>query len=128
MVTSYDLLASLYGYSNTTPTPSTPVGRVQAGGWSTRRIAYGTHCAHIGLVPPVGGAACCYGGYSVGETPGPIPNPEAKTHSADGTAPGRVWESRTPPDPFYWWPPGPPPSRGGAWRPPPFNPPLLSLL
>jgi hypothetical protein len=34
----------------------------------------------------------------VGETPGPIPNPEAKTHSADGTAPGRVWESRTPPD------------------------------
>ena len=39
-----------------------------------------------------------YGGHSVGETPGPIPNPEAKTHSADGTAPGRVWESRTPPD------------------------------
>ena len=34
----------------------------------------------------------------MGETPGPIPNPEAKTHSADGTAPGRVWESRTPPD------------------------------
>ena len=31
----------------------------------------------------------------MGETPGPIPNPEAKTHSADGTAPGRVWESRT---------------------------------
>ena len=29
MVTSDDLLASLYGYSNTTPTPSTPVGRVQ---------------------------------------------------------------------------------------------------
>lgn len=39
-----------------------------------------------------------YGGHSVGETPGPIPNPEAKTHSADGTAPGRVWESRSPPD------------------------------
>ena len=39
-----------------------------------------------------------YGGHSVGETPGPIPNPEAKTRSADGTAPGRVWESRTPPD------------------------------
>ena len=34
----------------------------------------------------------------MGETPGPIPNPEAKTHSADGTAPGRVWESRSPPD------------------------------
>ena len=37
----------------------------------------------------------------MGETPGPIPNPEAKTHSADGTAPGRVWESRTPPDNHY---------------------------
>lgn len=32
------------------------------------------------------------------ETPGPIPNPEAKPLSADGTAPARVWESRTPPD------------------------------
>ena len=32
-----------------------------------------------------------------GETPGPIPNPEAKPSSADGTAPGRVWESRSPP-------------------------------
>ena len=32
------------------------------------------------------------------ETPGPIPNPEAKPSSADGTAPERVWESRTPPD------------------------------
>ena len=39
-----------------------------------------------------------YGGHSVGETPGPIPNPEAKTHSADGTASGRMWESRSPPD------------------------------
>lgn len=38
-----------------------------------------------------------FGGYSVGETPGPISNPEAKTHSADGTALGRVWESKTPP-------------------------------
>ena len=26
-----------------------------------------------------------------------FPNPEAKTASADGTAPARVWESRTPP-------------------------------
>ena len=32
------------------------------------------------------------------ETPGPIPNPEAKPHSADGTAHGSVWESRTPPN------------------------------
>ena len=39
-----------------------------------------------------------YGGHSVGETPGPIPNPEAKPTSADGTALVTVWESRTPPD------------------------------
>lgn len=39
-----------------------------------------------------------YGGHSVGETPGSIPNPEAKAHSADGTATGRLWESRSPPD------------------------------
>ena len=32
------------------------------------------------------------------ETPGLIPNPEAKPHSADGTAHGSVWESRTPPN------------------------------
>ena len=37
------------------------------------------------------------GGHSGRETPGPIPNPEAKPDSADGTAPARVWESRTPP-------------------------------
>ena len=34
---------------------------------------------------------------SGGETPGPIPNPEAKPARADGTAPGREWESRLPP-------------------------------
>ena len=34
----------------------------------------------------------------MGETPGSIPNPEAKAHSADGTATGRLWESRSPPD------------------------------
>src|SRR5256885_10843004 len=35
---------------------------------------------------------------SEGETPGPIPNPEAKPFSADGTALVTGWESRTPPD------------------------------
>ena len=35
---------------------------------------------------------------SHGETPGPIPNPEVKPTHADGTAPDREWESRTPPD------------------------------
>lgn len=58
------------------------------------------------------------GGHSGGATPGPIPNPEAKTPSADGTAPARVWESRTPPStqpkegskaPHH------PPRRGTAW-------------
>ena len=38
------------------------------------------------------------GGYSGRETPGNIPNPEAKPASADGTAPVTVWESRTPPN------------------------------
>src|SRR5689334_19345880 len=42
-------------------------------------------------------AGSCFGGYSGGETPGLIPNPEAKPSSADGTALGRVWESRSPP-------------------------------
>src|SRR5579862_8838582 len=37
---------------------------------------------------------------SAGETPGPIPNPEAKPCSADGTALVTGWESRTPPDIF----------------------------
>src|SRR5690349_377007 len=41
---------------------------------------------------------CCFGGHSERETPGHIPNPEAKTLSADGTAGGTLWESRTPPD------------------------------
>ncbi len=31
------------------------------------------------------------------ETPGPIPNPEAKPARADGTATGSLWESKLPP-------------------------------
>jgi hypothetical protein len=38
------------------------------------------------------------GGYSEGETPGPIPNPEVKPLSADGTAREASRESRTPPE------------------------------
>lgn len=34
---------------------------------------------------------------AVGKRPASIPNLEAKPTSADGTAPARVWESRTPP-------------------------------
>ena len=37
------------------------------------------------------------GGHGPGETPSPIPNLEAKARHGDGTAPGRVWESSTPP-------------------------------
>ena len=38
-------------------------------------------------------------------TPGPIPNPEAKPSSADGTALVRVWESRSPPTFNVQWAP-----------------------
>ena len=46
-----------------------------------------------------------YGGHGGGETPGPIPNPEVKPSSADGTARVTGWESRTPPDTFTEAPP-----------------------
>ena len=46
-------------------------------------------------VRAVGGGFC--GGHGPGVTPGPFPNPEAKAWHGDGTAPGRVWESNTPP-------------------------------
>ena len=39
-----------------------------------------------------------YGGLSEREIPGPIPNPEVKPLSADGTATEGLWESRTSPD------------------------------
>src|SRR6266545_2949467 len=38
-----------------------------------------------------------FGGHGGGETPGPIPNPEVKPSSADGTARAAGWESRSPP-------------------------------
>jgi hypothetical protein len=47
-----------------------------------------------------GTSSQCYGGHGERETPGHIPNPEAKPFSADGTALGTGWESRTPPDIF----------------------------
>jgi hypothetical protein len=43
------------------------------------------------------GAPERFGGHSGGETPGPIPNPEVKPSSADGTAREAGWESRSPP-------------------------------
>ena len=68
---------------------------------STVRFLGNNPAAGAGLVWV--GAGCvssCYGGHSVEETPGSIPNPEAKLDCADGTALGRVWESRSPPDIF----------------------------
>ena len=61
-----------------------------------------------------------FGGHSEGETPGNIPNPEAKPFSADGTALETVWESRTPPNNH---PPITPNTRWGllAYPPPEHN-------
>ena len=47
---------------------------------------------------------CRFGGYGGRETPGYIPNPVVKPSCADGTAPWRVWESRSLPDGFLWGP------------------------
>src|SRR3954463_14814073 len=57
-------------------------------------------CGWVGLTVPQ-----CYGGHGERETPGPIPNPEAKPLSADGTALETGWESRTPPDILSRWAP-----------------------
>ena len=61
------------------------------------------------------------GGHGQGETPGPIPNPEAKALHGDGTAPERVWESSAPPLSHDTVPPGRAPSgsRGVPRFPPP---------
>ena len=67
-----------------------PQQRGQAGGGQTTRETRQT--------PTSNTTPQRYGGHSEGETPGPIPNPEAKPFSANGTAPARVWESRTPPN------------------------------
>src|SRR5690348_18445668 len=63
------------------------------------RAGVGVVCS-AGVVRRVGGYVVVdsvVGGCDGGGTPGPIPNPEAKPSSADGTAPARVWESRSPP-------------------------------
>ena len=55
---------------------------------------------------------------AAGKRPVSIPNLEAKPASADGTAPGRVWESRTPPQQ---------PSRVGPGTQPFQAPPLFRI-
>src|SRR3712207_2378669 len=62
------------------------------------------HCAVLNArTRPMPGSTCAqsYGGHGERETPGNIPNPEAKPLSADGTALETGWESRTPPDNHY---------------------------
>ena len=61
------------------------------------------HCAVLNAQPAMLWlrSSQSYGGHGERETPGNIPNPEAKPLSADGTAPGTGWESRTPPDNHY---------------------------
>ncbi len=65
----------------------------------------------------------CSGGHSERETPGPIPNPEVKPPSADGTAHASVWESKTPPDTQNHKCPHTPQTRVGAQPHPTTTPP-----
>ena len=70
-----------------------------------RQVASAAHVTMSGE-----SAGKSYGGLSEREIPGPIPNPEVKPLSADGTATERLWESRTSPDILSRRPPR---SRGG---------------
>ena len=69
----------------------------RAGGGAWVVFPFGRSGFPLG-VRAVGGGFC--GGHGPGVTPGPFPNPEAKAWHGDGTAPGRVWESNTPPQTF----------------------------
>ena len=69
----------------------------RAGGGAWVVFPFGRSGSPLG-VRAVGGVFC--GGHGPGVTPGPFPNPEAKAWHGDGTAPGRVWESNTPPQTF----------------------------
>src|SRR3954462_10758551 len=74
-----------------------------------------------GIRFPTGGVLTrsqSYGGHGERETPGHIPNPEAKPPSADGTAPATGWESRKPPDHHPKRGPSPP-AAGPVRMPPP---------
>ena len=112
----------LTGTNRPTQTTTPHTHRKTGAGWgrqqlSAKRPLYGPHPTHPLNHTRVGGgkgraatphnrinntrrhrtANSRLGGHSDRETPGPIPNPEAKPDSADGTAPARVRESRTPP-------------------------------
>ena len=74
----------------------TVTARAGGGAWVVFLLA-GRGPLFLG-VRAVDGGFC--GGHGPGVTPGPFPNPEAKAWHGDGTAPGRVWESNTPPQTF----------------------------
>ena len=80
---------------------------------------YKSHSTHTpntrGVVDNTTSDHIC-GGHSSGETPGNIPNPEAKPTNANGTAPDRVWESRTPPQHNSNKPPLGPPLQEGVYH------------
>ena len=76
----------------------TVTARAGGGAWVVFLLA-GRGSRFLG-VRAVDGGFC--GGHGPGVTPGPFPNPEAKAWHGDGTAPGRVWESNTPPHSTVW--------------------------
>ena len=131
----------------TTPPHTTHTACVGSPGVSTSKHAQGVHytvhtqpnhqphtqhthaCVGVGRQPDnriTGTLTHCpcsrLGGHSDRETPGPIPNPEAKPDSADGTAPARVRESRTPPSTHHTFGP-----RGAPQGAPPGAEPVAAL-
>ena len=80
-----NIIRVYYAVSDTTPPP---VGMVAQD--THRPSLVGEGCGGVVLM----GVSVVDSGR---ETPGPISNPEAKPTCADGTALGRVWESKTPP-------------------------------
>ena len=87
----------------TDPTPPFPffcgAGRPPGRGSKTTRVRYAIPESHTRPQGRAGsGPASVAAAIAAGTRPDfPFPNPEAKTASADGTAPARVWERRTPP-------------------------------
>ncbi len=83
--------------------PHAPRPREEGGGPVTAGarvhcVVLDTRTGNPGPGAPPSGVRDRAGGHGGRETPGPIPNPEVKPSSADGTARGSVWESRRPPD------------------------------
>ena len=82
----------------------TPTSRKRTGGHSNTHLRLrppsGPRPATQGTMKgstPAGYKLRFCGGHGPGETPGPIPNPEAKPWHGDGTMLERAWESSTPP-------------------------------